>query len=84
MRVFKSENEVVHLRRLGQASGRAFTETMRQNFTLEKDLNSFLEYQFKVNGCDTNAFVPVVAGGQVSVLISSTLMSSEANQHRMR
>lgn len=66
MRVFKSENEVVQMRRLGQASGRAFTEAMRQDFTREKDLYSFLEYQFKVNGCDTNAFVPVVAGGQVN------------------
>ena len=66
MRVFKSEDEVVQMRRLGQASGRAFTEAMRQNFTREKDLYSFLEYQFKVNGCDTNAFVPVVAGGQVN------------------
>jgi Xaa-Pro aminopeptidase len=65
MRVFKSENEVVQMRRLGQAAGRAFTESMRQDFTREKDLYSFLEYQFKVNGCDGNAFVPVVAGGQV-------------------
>lgn len=65
MRVTKSEDEVVHMRRLGQASGRSFTEAMRQDFTREKDLYSFLEYQFKVNGCDTNAFVPVVAGGQV-------------------
>lgn len=54
------------MRRLGQASGRAFTEAMRQDFTREKDLYSFLEYQFKVNGCDTNAFVPVVAGGEVN------------------
>lgn len=66
MRSFKSENEVVHLRRLGQASGRAFTESMRQTFTKEKDLCSLLEYQFKVNGADGSAFVPVVAGGQVS------------------
>jgi intermediate cleaving peptidase 55 len=66
MRVFKSEDEVVQLRRVGQASGRAFTETMRQTFTKEKDLNSFLEYNFKVNGCDGSAFVPVVAGGSVS------------------
>lgn len=65
MRILKSENEVVHLRRLGQASGRAFTESMRQTFDREKDLCSFLEYQFKVNGADGSAFVPVVAGGQV-------------------
>lgn len=32
---------------------------------MEKDLTSFLEYNFKANGCDTSAFVPVVAGGPV-------------------
>jgi intermediate cleaving peptidase 55 len=69
MRVFKSENEVVHLRLLGQSSGRAFTESMRKTFETEKDLSSFLEYQFKVNGCDGSAFVPVVAGGKVSTAL---------------
>lgn len=54
------------MRRLGQASGRSFTEAMRKTFDREKDLQSFLEYQFKVNGAEGNAFVPVVAGGQVS------------------
>lgn len=66
MRVFKSEDEVVQLRRVGQASGRAFTESMRQTFSMEKDLTAFLEYNFKRNGCDNSAFVPVVAGGSVS------------------
>jgi intermediate cleaving peptidase 55 len=75
MRVFKSENEVVQMRRLGQAAGRAFTESMRHDFTKEKDLYSFLEYQFKVNGCDGNAFVPVVAGGQVSLPFCAALAS---------
>lgn len=65
MRVFKSEDEVVQMRRLGQAAARAFTDSMRQDFTMEKDLTSFLEYNFKANGCDTSAFVPVVAGGPV-------------------
>lgn len=72
MRVFKSEDEVVHMRRLGQASGRAFTETMRQTFSREKDLCSFLEYQFRANGCDTSAFVPVVAGGENALSIHYT------------
>lgn len=65
MRAFKSENEVVHMRMLGQAAGRSFTDSMRQTFATEKALMSYLEYQFKVNGCDGSAFVPVVAGGQV-------------------
>ncbi|THC90970.1 hypothetical protein EYZ11_009578 [Aspergillus tanneri] len=70
MRVFKSEDEVVHLRAVGQASGRAFTKSMRQTFTKEKDLTSFLEYNFKVNGCDHSSFVPVVAGGSTQNALS--------------
>ncbi|XHG08589.1 hypothetical protein AWENTII_011683 [Aspergillus wentii] len=72
MRAFKSEDEVLQLRRVGQAAGRAFTESMRQTFTKEKDLTSFLEYQFKVKGCDTSAFVPVVAGGSNALSIHYT------------
>ena len=53
------------MRRAGQASGRAFTEAMRQCWTREKDLAAFLDYRFKIQGCDTAAYVPVVAGGQV-------------------
>ena len=53
------------MRMAGQASGRAFTAAMSGEFTKEKDLYAFLEYQFKMNGCDHSAFVPVVAGGQV-------------------
>lgn len=68
--MFKSENEVVQMRRLGQAAARAFTDSMRQDFTMEKGLSSFLEYKFKVNGCDTSAFVPVVAGGSVCLHVS--------------
>lgn len=65
LRVFKSVGEVLNMRRAGEASGRAFTESMRQEFSKEKDLNAFLQYQFQVNGCDKEAFVPVVAGGEV-------------------
>ncbi|KAF7718278.1 Intermediate cleaving peptidase 55 [Penicillium ucsense] len=72
MRVCKSENEVVHMRLLGQSSGRAFTDSMRKTFETEKDLCSYLEYQFKANGCDGNAFVPVVAGGKHALSIHYT------------
>lgn len=72
MRVFKSEDEVVQMRAVGQASGRAFTESMRHTFSKEKDLTSFLEYNFKINGCDTSAFVPVVAGGSNALSIHYT------------
>lgn len=55
----------MNLRLAGQASGRAFTDSMRQEFDTEKELSSFLQYQFQVNGCSGSAFVPVVGGGRV-------------------
>ncbi|KAL8732582.1 MAG: hypothetical protein Q9181_003897 [Wetmoreana brouardii] len=64
LRNIKSDAEVANMRKAGQASGRAFTEAMRQAWTTEKDLTAFLEYTFKRKGCDTSAYVPVVAGGK--------------------
>lgn len=65
LRVFKSDAEILNMRKAGQASGRSFTEAMRSAWTKEKDLAAFLEYKFKRHGCDGSAYVPVVAGGQV-------------------
>ncbi|KAL8845409.1 MAG: hypothetical protein Q9176_000045 [Flavoplaca citrina] len=64
IRNIKSDAEISNMRKAGQASGRAFTEAMRQAWAAEKDLTAFLEYKFKRNGCDTSAYVPVVAGGK--------------------
>ncbi|EAS35841.1 xaa-Pro dipeptidase app [Coccidioides immitis RS] len=69
LRVFKSDSEIANMRKAGQASGRAFTDAMKQSFSSEKDLYAFLEYRFKMNGCDKSAFVPVVAGGQNALSI---------------
>lgn len=63
LRVIKSEAEITNMRRAGQHSGRAITDAMRQKFDNEKDLDSFLDYWFKQDGCDGPAYVPVVAGG---------------------
>ncbi|KAI9877181.1 MAG: hypothetical protein M1830_004616 [Pleopsidium flavum] len=63
LRVLKSQAEIANMRKAGQASGRAFTEAMRQEWTREKDLAAFLDYQFKIKGCDSSAYVPVIAGG---------------------
>jgi len=68
LRVTKSDAEVANLRKAGQASGRAFTEAMRSAWANEKDLETFIEYGFKAYGCEESAYVPVVAGGLVSVL----------------
>ena len=65
VRAFKSDSEIANMRKAGQASGRAFTDAMRQIWTYEKDLCARLEYDFKTRGCDGSAYVPVVAGGKV-------------------
>ncbi|KAL8743582.1 MAG: hypothetical protein Q9190_004076, partial [Brigantiaea leucoxantha] len=88
IRNLKSDAEIANMRRAGQASGRAFTEAMRQKWTLEKDLAAFLDYKFKRHGCDTSAYVPVVAGGKNAsqihyvrnddVLIDSELVLTDA------
>ncbi|KAI9835914.1 MAG: hypothetical protein M1819_001812 [Sarea resinae] len=69
LRVFKSAAEISNMRKAGQASGRGYTEAMRQSFNKEKDLAAFLEYQFKIRGCDSSAYVPVVAGGENALSI---------------
>lgn len=67
LRVFKSEAEIINMRKAGKVSGRAITEAMRNHFSGEKDLESFLDYRFKMNGCDGPAYVPVIAGGEVCI-----------------
>jgi intermediate cleaving peptidase 55 len=63
LRVLKSPAEIANMRKAGQHSGRAITDAMRQSFTSEKALDSFLDYWFKQDLCDGPAYVPVVAGG---------------------
>jgi len=63
LRLIKSDAEIKNMRHAGQHSGRAITDAMRQSFTTEKDLDSFLDYWFKQDSCDGPAYVPVVAGG---------------------
>jgi intermediate cleaving peptidase 55 len=65
VRLIKSDAEITNMRLAGRISGRVFTNAMRQKWPGEKELRSFLEYQFKTNGCDSEAYVPVVASGEV-------------------
>ena len=57
------------MRHVGQMSGRAITKTFRQAWTREKDLTAYLEYELKSHGCDTSAYIPVVAGGKNALSI---------------
>ena len=61
----KSESEILNMRKAGQVSGRAFTETMKTPIDTEKDLWTMLDTGFKIGGLDGSAYVPVVAGGKV-------------------
>jgi intermediate cleaving peptidase 55 len=69
LRITKSTAEIQTMRKAGRASGRAFTEAMQRNFNREKHLDAFLNYQFKLSGCDRAAFEPVVAGGENALSI---------------
>jgi len=63
LRLIKSKAEITNMRHAGKLSSRAFTDAMRESFSAEKDLDAFLDYRFKQDGCDGPAYVPVVAGG---------------------
>ena len=69
IRVMKSEAEISNMRLAGKFSGRAFTNAMRRQWTKEKDLGAFLDYDFKIAGCETTAYPPVIAGGRNASII---------------
>ena len=80
LRVVKSSAEIANMRKAGQISGRAITEAMRRNWRSEKDLHAFLDYHFKVNGCDGPAYIPVVAGGDRANCIHYTVNDQKLNE----
>lgn len=87
VRNLKSDAEIANMRKAGQASGRAYTDAMRQAWTKEKDLAAYLDYQFRSRGCDCSAYIPVVAGGQVGFVLPwftiMTLTASERKYHSL-
>jgi intermediate cleaving peptidase 55 len=70
LRVTKSEAEISNMRNAGRWSGRAFTKAMGQSWSTEKNLHTFLDYHFKINGCEEEAYEPVIAGGKVPLNFS--------------
>lgn len=69
LRVVKSRAEVKNMRLAGKISGRAFTEAMRNQWQLEKDLGAFLDYKFRTGGCENSAYIPVIGGGRNALSI---------------
>ncbi|KAI5838974.1 peptidase M24, structural domain-containing protein [Morchella snyderi] len=72
LRNVKSAAEVANMRKAGKISGRAFNMAMQERFVTERGLHAFLEYRFKVGGCEKEAYVPVVAGGENACTIHYT------------
>lgn len=72
LRVIKSPAEIANMREAGRISGRVFNKAMGTRFTKEKDLWAFLDYGFRVGGCEKEAYVPVVAGGRNALSIHYT------------
>lgn len=68
LRSVKSEAEFMVMREAGRISGRAITKAYGKRFTKEADLSAYLDYAFKIGGCEKPGYVPVVAGGKVSHL----------------
>lgn len=84
VRNLKSDGEIANMRKVGQASGRAYTDAMRQAWATEKDLAAYLDFRFKTRGCDCSAYIPVVAGGQVKFILSCFMavpLTASERQH---
>jgi intermediate cleaving peptidase 55 len=83
LRAIKSPAEIKNMRRAGRISGRVITNAMRQQWANERDLHSYLDYNFIVDGCDGPAYVPVIGGGQNSLMIHYVLNNSVLNEEDM-
>ncbi|GMM32010.1 aminopeptidase [Martiniozyma asiatica (nom. inval.)] len=69
IRIVKSNAELRVMRQAGRISGEVYNAAYGKKFSTEKGLAAFLEYGFIMNGCDKNAYVPVVAGGDHALCI---------------
>ncbi|EMC99691.1 hypothetical protein BAUCODRAFT_63038 [Baudoinia panamericana UAMH 10762] len=69
LRVNKSDAELKCMRRASSISGAVITEAMRNQYSSEKQLWTDLNYGFKTQGLDGDAYVPVIAGGKNALSI---------------
>lgn len=81
LRVIKSEDEIAAMRKAGRISGRIMTDAMRQQHESETAIWAELEYGYRKRGLDGPAYLPVVAGGQVTYIVTSN--STQADICRM-
>lgn len=82
LRMRKSPAELLNMERAGLASGHAFNAALQRHWTSEKELVDFLEYRFKRYGCQTSAYIPVVAGGQNALTIHYVRNDAQIDRSR--
>lgn len=77
MRLIKSPAEIKVMHAASQISSRAINQAIARvgtsdPFSTEKTLAKFLEYAFVKGGCDSQAYIPVVASGRNALTIHYT------------
>ena len=71
-RLVKSEAEINVLRIAAEISSIAYNQAYATQFASEAQLQAFLDYQFRMHGCQDSAYLPVVAGGSHALTIHYT------------
>lgn len=71
-RVNKSEEEIDAMRTAAEISASAYNKAYGERFATEKALHAYLDYEFKLGGCEMPAYLPVVAGGSHALTIHYT------------
>lgn len=71
-RLVKSEAEINVMRLAAEMSSAVYNKAYGTQFASEAQLQAFLDYEFRMHGCDDSAYLPVVAGGQHALTIHYT------------
>lgn len=69
LREIKSEAEIDCLRTAGEISAAAYNNAYKQQFISESQLHTYLDFMFKQGGCESDAYLAVVAGGDHALTI---------------
>lgn len=83
IRLTKSDAEIANMRLAGKHSGRALTDAMKQNWSTEKELHAFLDSMFRIRGCESEAYVPVIASGKNALSIHYTRNDAQIIENDM-
>lgn len=71
-RLVKSEAEINVMRIAAELSSAVYNKAYATSFSSEAQLQAFLDYEFRMHGCEESAYLPVVAGGAHALTIHYT------------